>query len=139
MKKLSFLLLLLMGAASVFAQKEDVIYTLRQFHQAMTGKDFNTEKYLHKDLSYGHSSGWIQNKSDFLKDTRTGYLIYHSYAEDSLNVGVDNNIAYARFNADIETTKEGVKSMNHLKVLEIWVKDKKDWKIFARQAIRINP
>jgi hypothetical protein len=139
MKKLFVLLLLSATVATGFAQKDAVTTTLKQFHQAMTGKDFNTESYLHKDLSYGHSNGWVQSKDEFLKDTRTGYLVYHSFVEDSLSVVADNNIAYARFKADIETTKDGVKSMNHLKVVEVWVKDKKTWKIFVRQAIRLNP
>ena len=139
MRKLSLLLLLLVPATIVFAQKIDVTNTLKQFHQAMTGKDFNTVTYLHKDLSYGHSNGWVQTKDDFLNDFKRGYLIYHSYKEDSLSVVAEKDIAYARFNADIETTREGVKSMNHLKVLEIWVRENKSWKLFARQAIRLNP
>ena len=139
MKKIALLILMAVMVSTVFAQKEEVTNTMKQFHQAMTGKDFNTEGYLHQDLSYGHSSGWIQNKNEFLKDTRTGYLIYHSYREDSLNVVVNKNIAHARFNADIETTRDGIKTMNHLKVVEVWVKDNNKWKIFVRQAIRINP
>jgi hypothetical protein len=139
MKKLVLLVLMAVMVSGVFAQKEELTNTVLQFHQAMTGKDFNTESYLHKNLSYGHSNGWIQDKSEFLKDTKTGYLIYHSYIEDSMNVVVNNNVAYVRFKADIESTKEGTKTMSHLKVLEVWVKDKSSWKIFVRQAIRLNP
>ena len=139
MKKIYFLLLLSVSVTAAMAQTDEVTRTLKQFHQAMTGKDFNTESYLHQDLSYGHSNGWVQSKSDFLKDSKTGYLVYHSYSEDSLNVVVSNNIAYARFKADIESTKDGAKTMNHLKVLEVWVKEKNKWKIFVRQAIRLNP
>ena len=139
MKKLFFLLLLSVAVTAAFAQKEVVTSTLKQFHQAMTGKNFDTESYLHQDLSYGHSNGWVQSKNEFLKDTKTGYLVYHSYSEDSLNVVVNNNIAYARFKADIESTRDGTKTMNHLKVVEVWVKEKNKWKIFVRQAIRLNP
>ena len=139
MKKTCFLLLLSVIATAAFAQKDEVTKTLKQFHQAMTGKGFNTENFLDENLSYGHSNGWVQSKSDFLTDSKTGKLVYHSYSEDSLNVVVSNNIAYARFKADIESTLNGNKTLNHVKVLEVWVKEKNSWKIFVRQAIRLNP
>jgi len=89
-----------------------------------------------KALSYGHSNGWVETKTDMLKNLERGYLIYHDIKEDSLLVIVNGNVANARFTADISATLNGKSSSFHLKVLEVWVKKGNRWLLFARQAVK---
>jgi hypothetical protein len=89
-----------------------------------------------KALSYGHSNGWVETKADVIKDLETGYLVYHSYKEDSLNITINESMANARFVADISATMNGNTNTIHLKVLEVWVKKGKRWLLFARQGVR---
>src|SRR5262245_17040213 len=125
MKKFSLLALCFVSFSALFAQ-QDVIDAMKQFHQSMIGK--NPATFLNDKMSYGHSSGWIETKAEFVKNIETAYITYHGYKEDSINVSVNGNIAHARFVADIESTMNGERKTSHLRVLEVWVKEKNKWK-----------
>jgi len=122
-----------------FAQTEEakLTTTLKEFHQAMVNKNTTSiNQQTDKALSYGHSNGWIETKSDMIKDIETGYIVYHSIKEDSIQVVVNGNLAHARFAGDYNVTMNNNTSTFHLRVLEVWVKKGKRWLLFARQAIR---
>ncbi|HMC99971.1 MAG TPA: nuclear transport factor 2 family protein, partial [Ferruginibacter sp.] len=89
-----------------------------------------------KALSYGHSNGWVETKDDMIKDLEKGYIVYHSYKEDSLSISMNGTLANARFVADVSVTLLGNTTNFHLKVLEVWIKKGKRWLLFARQSIR---
>jgi hypothetical protein len=134
-------LLILLLFVSVFTDaqtaEEKLTTTLKEFHQALVNKNtVSINQQTDKALSYGHSNGWVQTKTDVIKDLETGYIVYHSYKEDSLNIAMNGSMANARFVADISATLNGNKLNFHLKVLEVWVKKGKRWLLFARQAVR---
>ena len=87
-------------------------------------------------LSYGHSNGWVQTKTDLIKDFETGLISYQSYKEDSVQISLSEKVANVRFVADIKATLRGNSNSNHLKVLKVWVKKGKRWLLFARQAVK---
>lgn len=133
------LVVLLFGSLASFAQSNDekLANTLKAFHQALV--DNNTvsiNQQTDKALSYGHSNGWLETKNEMISHLQTGYIDYHSYKEDSLNIVVNDNLANARFVADVNVTLNGNTVNYHLKVLEVWVKKGKRWLLFARQAVR---
>jgi hypothetical protein len=135
------ILLLLVVFSFVFAnaqtEEEKLTATIKEFHQALVNKNTaSINQQTDKALSYGHSNGWVQTKSDVIKDLETGYLVYHSYMEDSLKLTINESMANARFVADINATLNGNTNTIHLKVLEVWVKKGKRWLLFARQAVR---
>ena len=138
MKKLvTILFLFTVVGCSAQTVEEKLMATLKEFHQALVNK--NTvfiNQQTDKALSYGHSNGWVETKSEMISDLETGYIVYHSYKEDSLNITVNGNMANARFTADLNVTLKGNTSAFHLKVLEVWVKKGKRWILFARQAVK---
>src|SRR6476661_8047289 len=94
---------------SVFAKaqtdEEKLVTTLKEFHQALVTKNtVSINQQTDKALSYGHSNGWIETKTDMIKDLETGYIVYHSFKEDSLSITVNGKMANARFVADISAT-----------------------------------
>lgn len=118
-------------------EEEKLTTTIKEFHQALVKKNtISINQQTDKALSYGHSNGWVETKTDVIKDLETGYLIYHSYQEDSLNIIINGTMANARFIADISASLNGNRSSFHLKVLEVWVKKGKRWILFARQAVK---
>jgi hypothetical protein len=138
MKKF-LLIAFLLNAVFVFAQtdEEKLTTTLKEFHQALVNKNtVSINQQTDKALSYGHSNGWVETKTELLKNLETGYLKYHSYKEDSLQVVVNGNMANARFVADINVTMNGKNGTYYLRVLEVWVKKGKRWLLFARQAVK---
>ena len=111
--------------------------TVKQFHEALVKKNtVSINQQTDKALSYGHSNGWVQTKTDIIKDFESGYISYQAFKEDSITVTINENMANVRFVADITATMKGATNNFHLKVLEVWVKKGKRWMLFARQAVK---
>jgi len=110
---------------------------MKEFHQALVKMNtVSINQQTDKALSYGHSNGWVQTKSDLIKDFESGYISYQAYKEDSITIAMNGNMANVRFVADIAATMKGTNYNFHLKVLEVWVKKGRRWVLFARQAVR---
>lgn len=112
--------------------------TIKEFHQSLVKKNtVSINQQTDKALSYGHSNGWVETKTEMIKNLETGYTSYKSIKEDSLRVTINENVAHARFVGDYEVSlNSGSAVVYHLKVLEVWVKKGKRWLLFARQAVR---
>jgi len=138
MKKiLSLLLLFSFVFANAQTEEEKLTTTLKEFHQALVNKNTaSVNQQTDKALSYGHSNGWVETKADVIKHLETGFLVYHSFKEDSLTITIDESVANVRFVADIKATMNGNDTNVHLMVLEVWVKKGKRWILFARQGVR---
>ena len=140
--KLLLILIFSFCTVDCFAQQTDeekLIVTVKEFHQALVKKNtVSINQQTDKALSYGHSNGWVQTKTDIIKDFETGYISYQSFKEDSITVMMNDNMASVRFVADITATLNGTTTVNnyHLRVLEVWVKKSKRWVLFARQAVK---
>jgi len=133
----TILLLVIAGLLQAQPDAEKLKTTVKEFHQALVTRNTGSiNQQTDKALSYGHSNGWVETKTDLLKNLETGYMSYLDYKEDSMNVVVNGNVAHARFIADISARLNGNDAKFHLKVLEVWVKKGKRWLLFARQAIR---
>ena len=135
------ILLLLFAFSSFFAnaqtEEEKLTTALKEFHQALVNKNTaSINQQTDKALSYGHSNGWVETKADVIKDLETGYIVYHSFKEDSLKISINESVANVRFVADVRATMNGNDTNVHLKVLEVWVKKGKRWILFARQGVR---
>ncbi|HEX7905023.1 MAG TPA: nuclear transport factor 2 family protein [Chitinophagaceae bacterium] len=130
---------LLFTSLMVVAQTDEakLATTIKEFHQALVKKTIvSINQQTDKALSYGHSNGWVETKTDMIKNLETDYINYHSYKDDSLQLTINGNMANARFVADIEVALNGKTVNYHLKVLEVWVRKGKRWLLFARQAVR---
>ncbi len=128
---------LFISSISGFGQQEQLLKRMRSFHELLVKKESIIESYIDDNLSYGHSNGWIETKTEMIKNLETGYTSYKSIKEDSIKVTIKGNVAHTRFVGDYTVALNGGNYVTYrLKVLEVWVKRNKNWKIFARQAIR---
>ena len=139
--KLKKLLTILFFSFTAFAyaqtDEEKLINTVKEFHQALVSKNtVSINQQTDKVLSYGHSNGWVQSKTDLIKDFETGYISYQGFKEDSITVAINGNMANVRFKANIIATMKETTNTYNLKVLEVWVKKSKRWVLFARQAVK---
>ena len=135
--KLTILFLFISICCNGQTDEEKLTTTLKEFHQAMINKNTaSINQQTDKALSYGHSNGWVETKAEMIKDIETGYIVYHSYKEDSISILMNGNMANARFVADVSATLKGATTTFHLKVLEVWVKKGKRWMLFGRQAVK---
>ena len=120
------------------ANEAKLTTTIKEFHQSLVKKNtVSINQQTDKALSYGHSNGWVETKTDMIKNLEIGYSSYKSIKEDSLQVVISGNVANARFVGDYEVALNGGNAVVfHLKVLEVWVKKGKRWLLFARQAVK---
>lgn len=94
---------------------------------------------LHKNVSYGHSNGWIQAKTDLWNDFASGRLIYNKIKNRSTAIAaINKKWATVRTNTEVEG-RVNEKSFNMvLHVLQVWMKTKKGWQLVARQSAKLN-
>ena len=142
MKKLLFGSLVLFLFNSSFAQIDSsgLKKAMQQLDKALLQKDETVLKsVLHKDLSYGHSNGWIQSKSDILNDFTSGKLTYSKIENNSSAIIVINkDYATVKTNTNAEGVVNGTAFKLTLHIMQFWIKTKKGWQLIARQSAKLS-
>jgi hypothetical protein len=134
MRIIVFIGLLFVCFAAVAQKDSALMQQSKRLHQMIVKKDFVLVNHLDDKLSYGHSNGWIETKEEVLHSI----VQYNSIVEDSITAIVSGKIGYVRFKGSFDVTMQGKQTTFNLKVLEVWRKKKGSWKLFARQAIRVQ-
>jgi len=142
MKKLLFGSLVLFLFNSSFAQIDSVGLknAMQQLDKALLQKDVTVLKsVLHKDLSYGHSNGWMQSKSDILDDFASGKLTYSKIENNSSAIIViTKEYATVKTNTNAEGVVNGTAFNLKLHIMQFWIKTKKGWQLIARQSTKLS-
>jgi len=79
-------------------------------------------------LSYGHSDGRVQTKSEFVEGVMSRKAIIKSLTFPELKVGLADNAAIAR---------HMYASSVRIGVLAVWQKQGGNWKLLARQGYKL--
>lgn len=95
------------------------------------------DKLTMNELSYGHSSGLIQDKAEFEEALLSGASDFVSIDLTDQTFKIVGNTAWVRHTLSAVTNDGGKPGEAHLKVLLIWVKQKGQWRLLARQAVKI--
>ena len=142
MRKLLFGFLVLFLINSSYAQIDSVGLknAMQQLDKALLQKDETVLKsVLHKDLSYGHSNGWIQSKSDILNDFTSGKLTYNKIENNSSAIIViTKEYATVKTNTNAEGVVNGTAFNLKLHIMQFWIKTKKGWQLIARQSAKLS-
>lgn len=86
-------------------------------------------------LSYGHSSGKLEDKPTFIGVIADKKTHYKSIVLSEQTVSVAGNSAIVRHNWQSESgTGDGKWNVSRIGVLQVWQKQGSDWKLLARQA-----
>jgi Domain of unknown function (DUF4440) len=112
--------------------------SVEAFRKAMLANDKSQFEMLCADqLSYGHSSGKLQDKAEFIADATSGKSHWKSltFSKQTHKVAGDDGIA--RFILTGETESEGKLNPVNIGVLMVWQKQNNQWKLLARQAYKI--
>lgn len=89
------------------------------------------------ELSYGHSSGSIENQAAFVEALVSGTSDFVSIDLSNQTVAVVDNTAMVRHTLMAQTSSKGVPGTTKLSVLQVWVKQKGNWIMLARQATKL--
>ena len=142
MKKLLFVSLVLFLFNSSFAQIDSIGLknAMQQLDKALLQKDeIVLKSVLHKEVSYGHSNGWIQSKDDILNDFKSGKLTYNNIQNNSSAiVKISEKYATVKTNTNAEGVVNGAEFKLTLHIMQFWVKTKKGWQLIARQSAKLS-
>jgi ketosteroid isomerase-like protein len=136
------LLVALAGAAVAAGNAEkDVMAAMETWRQAMLNKDQAAfEKVLHPDLTYGHSSGKIENKAEAIQHVVGSTARYTKIDLTDTKVRVVGSTAVMTGKAEyVERSKDNKDTTINLVVLTVWVKGPRGWQMIARQATKPTP
>ncbi len=136
----NFLFILLIGFTPIFsfAQTSFLKEAAAKFNKALIAKDtFILKQLLHKDVTYGHSNGWVETKAEVIKDLLNGKLSYYKIDTKDVKWTVINNVATLRNTADIKYELDGKPGELHLHVVQVWLKTNKGWQLLARQSAKL--
>ena len=97
------------------------------------------ESLISDQLTYGHSGGLIENKTQCIENLVSGNSDFIDITLSNQQSSIVGSTAWVRFDLFAHTKNKGVPAETNLKVLLIWVKVKSDWKLLARQAVKILP
>lgn len=103
----------------------------------LEGDELTLNALTDEHLTYGHSQGMIQNRSEFVR-----YLVgpkapgkFNAISLSEQSIQVLGDVAVIRHTFDAENARpDGSTSKAHIHGLQVWKQDKAGWKLVARQA-----
>lgn len=140
MQRISVLFPLLFIYCIGTAQQDttQVLQAVTRLERALVLKDsMQLEKLLHPDLAYGHSNGWVQSKTDVLKDMSTRYLVYRKIENQAMSITVKKRYATVKERISVEGEVKGTVFEMNLFVLQWWRKTRKGWQLMMRQSTKL--
>lgn len=93
--------------------------------------------FLHPDLKYIHSNGWIESKDDVLKDLQSGKLVYQKVQVQESQVRQIAQTAIVTGKGNFKVVMDGKSLDINLLYTEVYVKQKKQWLLISRHANRL--
>ena len=143
MKRLLFLtllsILIITYSNAQTSEADAVASAVESLRKAMVDADKAAlEKLAADDLTYGHSSGTIEDKTAFVEAIVSGKSDFKSIelSDQTIKI-IGKDLALVRHKLVGEiASATGVNKLN-LVVLLIWQKQKGNWKLLARQAFKL--
>lgn len=136
--KIQITIVLLLISSFTFAQSSFLKEAALKLDKALIAKDTVVLKQLlHKDLSYGHSNGWVETKVDVIIDLAGGKLAYDKIENEDVKWTVIKDVATVRSTAQIAYRLNNKPGELKLHVLQVWLKTNKGWQLLSRQGAKL--
>lgn len=140
MRKL-LLILLLMSSSYLYAQDKqeaNLLVAVDKLKNAMvSGERKALEEIAANDLSYGHSSGKLEDKATFVETIASGKSDFVSIDLKNQTIKITGKTAIVRHELHAKTNDGGKPGEVHIGIMLVWQKQGKDWKMLARQAYKL--
>lgn len=135
------LILLITITTSVEAQSKEekqVAVAVQTLTKAMIdGNKSALENIASDALTYGHSSGKIQNKAAFVEAIASGQSDFVTIDLTGQTIVVKDNTAIVRHKFSAQTNDNGKAGTVNLGIMLVWAKEKGTWKLLGRQAYKL--
>jgi len=132
----------LLGSSAALADASDeaaVKDSVEALRRALLAADkAQLEQLAAAQLSYGHSSGKVQNKAEFVDGVMTRKGVVKSLDFPELTVALAGDAAIARHLYVSESETDGKPNNVRIGVLAVFQKQDGTWKLLARQAYKLT-
>jgi len=119
-------------------QEKAVAAAVEGLRKAMVDGDrAGLDKWTAPELSYGHSSGKVENKAEFIEAIVSGKSDFVSIDLTNQTIQLAGNAAIVRHTLSAQTNDNGNPGSVKLSILLVWQKQGGQWKLLARQAVRV--
>ncbi len=120
--------------------KEEIAVASRveTLRQAMIDADGTKLKELTSaGLSYGHSSGVVQNQAIFIEKIANGESDFVTIEFQNQTIEIVGDAAIVRHNLAAHTKDGGIDKEIKIGIMLVWQKQKSKWLLIARQAYKL--
>ena len=142
MKKYIILGMLLFIAGAGFSQSKEyarVEAAVEKLKLAMiSGVREDLASIVDDSLSYGHSGGAVESKSEFVEKIASGKSDFVTINLTDQKISITGNVAVVRHQLYATNNDNGKPGEVKLKILLVFKKVGKDWKLLARQAVKLT-
>jgi ketosteroid isomerase-like protein len=141
-RSIALFLMLSLSTLMAIAQSKDetaVAAAVEKLKKAMVDADQATlERIADNALSYGHSGGKIENKKEFVENIVNGNSDFIKIDLTEQTISLSGNTAIVRHKLAGDTHDNGKEPGKvNLSILTVWQKKGGEWKLLARQAVKI--
>jgi len=120
------------------SDEKEVATAVESLRKAMIdGNESALKDLTGEELSYGHSSGKVEDRASFIESLVSGKSDFKTIDLTEQTIKVTGNTAIVRHHLMAETSDSGKPGNPNLYVLLIWQKQKGKWKLIARQAVKV--
>ena len=134
---LSIFLIVVFPSFAQSAEQVAVSGAVEKLRVAMIDADkIALEKLTSDSLSYGHSTGRVENKSEFIGNLVSGKSDFVTIDLREQTVSISGDVAIVRHILSATTNDDGKPGTTQLKVMLVWQKQQGEWKLLARQAVK---
>lgn len=124
-------------ATASATDEADVEKAVDKLTQAMWHKDIPQLQALTADnLTYGHSSGTIQDKKAFIADLETGKSAFNKLEMLNQKITLSGDVALVRNHFSAAAVNSGKVVPTEIENFQIWQKQDGKWLLIGRQAFR---
>jgi len=93
-------------------------------------------KLYHEDLSFGHSSGIVENKAEAVNHMVTTKVDYAAVDLIDTKIKVQGNLALVNGRVNYKQVTDGKTTDIKLHVLHVWMRTPQGWQMIGRQSTR---
>ena len=141
MKKYLFLLISFCTIHFSHAQSRDkeVESAVTSLNNAMVSGDKKTlDDLVSKDVSFGHSTGAVQNKTEFMQDIVTSVVKFTSITTENQKITLTGDLAIVRNLSSIKGNRGTAPLDLKIGILMVWEKQGDHWLLIARQGYKLQ-
>lgn len=139
------ILLLLIGVSTLSVaalaqagEENNVAAAVEMLRKAMVDGDRARLEFIAApELSYGHSGGGVDGKARFVEGIASGKSDFVKIQLSDQTIRIVNGAAIVRHTLTADTNDGGKPGQVHLSILLVFQKQRGEWKLLARQAVKL--